>query len=51
MTEEGIWTEYKGLRAWCTSAHLVPDKEIQLKRAWERQEHARRQREALEPTD
>ena len=51
MKEEGIWTEYKGFRAWCTSAHLVPDKEAQLRRAYERQEHARRQRKALEPSD
>ena len=51
MKEEGIWTEYRGFRAWCTSAHLVPDKEVQLRRAFEREEDARRQRQALAPSD
>jgi hypothetical protein len=49
MIEEGIWVEYMGLRAWCSSAHLVGDKEMQLRRAWEAQERHRRAREAREP--
>lgn len=49
MIEEGIWTEYRGLRVWCSSAHLVPDKELQLRRLYEATEAAERVREAREP--
>lgn len=34
QAEDGIWVEYEGLRAWCSSHHLVPDKEAQLRRLW-----------------
>ena len=50
MNEEGIWTEYKGLRVWCSSMHLVPDKELQLRKLWEATEAHRKAREAREPS-
>jgi hypothetical protein len=50
MTEEGIWTEYKGLRVWCSSAHLVPDKEAQLRRLYEATKAHAKAREAREPS-
>lgn len=49
MMEEGIWVEYMGLRAWCSSAHLIPDKEAQLRRLYEAQEAHRRVQEGREP--
>ena len=43
MIEEGIWTEYRGLRVWCSSAHLVPDKELQLRRLYQLMEDKERE--------
>jgi hypothetical protein len=49
IEEPGYWVEVGPLRAWVSSAHLVPGKERQLRDIWNAQESHERQSQGLEP--